>query len=176
VILRHLHGTLPVPKPQFLTVLVRRAFEMLFFVANTSLIIRPKWIAMAEYFPWPPKYVSRNSFHFPHEKQSNGKTWKRQFGDSKLVYFITPLWELVESSMAVPIRSPMLNATLLTTYWIPSICFLSILYSYLNAPFHIHSDPNIPPPKKIPELKKYGIERRWMHHNNISKSFSLFKR
>jgi len=39
------------------SVLVRRAFKMLFFVANASFIIRLIGMTTTEHFPWPPEYV-----------------------------------------------------------------------------------------------------------------------
>jgi len=47
---------------------------MLFFVANTSFIIRLKWMTMTKHFPWPPEYVLYASLFKSHEKQSNGKS------------------------------------------------------------------------------------------------------
>jgi len=53
-------------------------------------------------FPWPPEYVLHEFLLKSHEKQSNGKSWKRRFCKlSKLVYFKTQLLELVEFSMAI---------------------------------------------------------------------------
>jgi len=63
-------------------------------------------MTITKHFPWPPKYVLHEFLFKSHEKQSNGKTWKRGFcALSKLVYFETQLLELVESSMKVPIWS-----------------------------------------------------------------------
>jgi len=60
-------------------------------------------MTMTEQFPWPPDHVIHAFLLKSHEKQSNGKSWKRGFcALSKLVYFKTQLLELVESSMEVP--------------------------------------------------------------------------
>jgi len=56
-------------------------------VANTSFIIRLKWITMTEHFLWPPEYVLHELLLKSHEKQSNCKSWKGGFRAlSKLVY------------------------------------------------------------------------------------------
>jgi len=54
--------TRPVLKYQFKTILVRRVFKLLFFVANTSYIIRLKRMTMTDHFSWPPEYISMNSY------------------------------------------------------------------------------------------------------------------
>jgi len=60
-------------------------------------------MTVMEQFPWLPKYVLDEFIFKSHEKQSNGKSWKRGFcALSKLVCFKTQLLEMVESSMEVP--------------------------------------------------------------------------
>jgi len=76
---------------------------MLFIFANTSFIIRLKWITKTEHITWPPEYVLHEFLLKSHEKQSKSKSWKRRFRAlSKLVYFKTQLSELVECSIEAP--------------------------------------------------------------------------
>jgi len=59
---------------------------------------------MTEHITSLPEYVLNVFLLKSHEKQWNGKTWKRGFRALlKLVYLETQLLELVESSMKVPI-------------------------------------------------------------------------
>jgi len=60
-------------------------------------------MTMTEHFSCSPEYILHEILFESHEKQSNGKSWKRGFRAlSKMVYFKTQLLELVESSMIVP--------------------------------------------------------------------------
>jgi len=80
--------------------LIQRAFQMLFFVANSSFSTCLKGVTMTDPFPRPPIYVLREFSFGPLEEQSSGQSWKGGFcALSKLVYFKTQLLELVESPM-----------------------------------------------------------------------------